>query len=78
MENKYNIRLFNTYTKRELMKFDFPLLPEVGEMIEMDRNNLFIVQQRGFDPMITLGLVNATLYGITEDDESEMKRNTNY
>lgn len=51
IRNNYRITLYNTQFFTELITYKFPILPAIGDMIEViNQRTLFIVQSRSFYP----------------------------
>jgi len=74
MENKYRILLFSSISKNEILSFDFPLIPEVGETIEITdvgvwEDDIFFINRRGFNPVIVDGQIQVLLYGELETEQ---------
>lgn len=74
--NYYRITLYNTQFFSELLTYKFPILPEVGDMIEViNQRTMFIVKSRSFHPHYEAGLIDVTLHGVIENGE-EMGQHT--
>ncbi|MGY3214032.1 hypothetical protein [Mucilaginibacter sp. HD30] len=70
MEKKYSITLYNTQFFSDILTYEFPVLPEVGDMIEaVNQRTMFIVKSRSFTPHFTAGLIHVMLHGVFENGE---------
>ncbi|QEM10185.1 hypothetical protein [Mucilaginibacter rubeus] len=62
--------LYNTQSLTELITYKFPILPVVGDMIEViNQRTMFVVNSRSFHPHYETGLIELTLYGVFENGE---------
>lgn len=74
--NTYRITLYNTQFFSDVLTYKFPILPAVGDMIEVvNQRTMFVVQSRSFHPHYETGLIDVMLHGIFENGE-EMGRST--
>lgn len=70
IQNNYRITLYNTQFFSELLTYDFPILPVIGDMIEVvNERTMFVVQSRSFQPYYETGLIKVVLHGIFENGE---------
>lgn len=75
-KNDYRITLYNTQFFSEVLTYKFPILPTVGDMIEViNQRTMFVVQNRSFHPRYETGLIDVTLHGVFENGE-DMGRST--
>ena len=76
IQNQYRITLYNTQFFSKLLTYHFPVMPLVGDMIEvLEERTMFIVQSRSFRPNQEQGLISVTLHGVFEGGE-EMGQHT--
>lgn len=70
IEKQYRITIYYTQFFSELLTYDSPILPLVGDLIEvLEERTMFVVQQRSFKTRYDRGLIAVTLYGIFEQGE---------
>lgn len=75
-KNYYRITLYNTQFFSELLTYKFPVLPAIGDMIEViNQRTMFIVLSRSFHPHYESGLIDVTLHGVFENGD-EMGQHT--
>ena len=68
--NRYRITLYNTQFFSELLTYKFPILPAVGDMIEViNQRTMFVIQSRSFLPHYETGLIDVMLHGVFENGE---------
>lgn len=64
IRNRYQITLYNTQFFGELLTYRFPVMPLVGDLIEvLEERAMFIVKSRSFKPRQNGGLMSVTLHG---------------
>lgn len=75
IKNKYRITLFNSRWKEEFFTYDYPLLPNSGDIIEIFKStdDLFFIKDRIFSIHNNGGLLHITLTGMMEDDDRQTR-----
>ena len=73
--NKYRINLFDTYWKEDFLTYNFPLLPNQGDVIEFKNDDeLFLITERGFKTYNEGDLLEVTLFGVMEGNKQDKTR----
>ncbi|MET3980673.1 hypothetical protein ABIB62_003277 [Mucilaginibacter sp. UYP25] len=75
IRNQYKITLYNTQFFSDVLTYHFPVLPKVGDLIEViEESTMFVIRERSFKPLHNRGLICVTLHGVFEKSE-EMSQN---
>jgi hypothetical protein len=74
-DNKYRITLFNSRWKQEMITFDLPVLPNVGDILQLsEESDLFLVKERALNIYNDNGFQNVVLFGEMENDHFQTQR----
>ena len=75
IKNKYRITLYNSHWMEDFFIYDYPLLPNSGDIIEIFRNpaELFVIKDRVLSIHNDNDLLDITLTGTMENDDYQTR-----
>ncbi|MDB5287335.1 MAG: hypothetical protein JWR05_2284 [Mucilaginibacter sp.] len=74
-DNKYRITLYNSRWNEEMITFDLPVLPNVGDILQLaEETDLFLVKERALNIYNDNGFQNVVLFGEMEKDHFQTQR----
>ena len=77
IKNKYRITLYNSHWMEDFFIYDYPLLPNSGDIIKFKNNflssELFFIKERIFSNHNDGDLLNIELTGMMENDDHQTR-----